>query len=178
MYAGKPERKVHGLNLFRQGYAPRIVFSVARYEWRRFAELGLEEDGNLVGLVEATPPERRQFFVTVRAGEGARAELVRKGRFGTLDESVALAGLIERERLGSVLVVSSSYHLRRAVDTLERLCRARRPVLVPVATPESRDRSKVLGNESGLIAWELLKCFLYRFLPVKGNHTLPNEERR
>jgi len=117
VFAGRPERKRFGLTLWREGYAPTLILSVGRYEWRRFVELGLPEDGGLLALVERTPPVERHFFVVVRAGS-VRAIHVPPGGLGTWTEARALAEFLRQENARSVLVVSSAIHLRRAVTTL------------------------------------------------------------
>ncbi len=53
--AGMHERKTYGIDLWRQGYAPQLILSVGRFEWRRFYTLGLPGDGGLRELVHATP---------------------------------------------------------------------------------------------------------------------------
>jgi DUF218 domain-containing protein len=127
--AGRPERKRYGLELWRRGYAPTLVLSVGRFEWRRFGELGLPEDGGLVDLVQQTPPEERLFFVVVdRADAGTRVRALRVPvrSLGTWSEASGLADFLQRGGYGSVLVVSSAIHLRRAVTTLRALARGRR----------------------------------------------------
>src|SRR6267142_306862 len=85
--AGRPERKRYGLDLFKRGLAPVLILSVGRFEWRRFPELGLPDDGGLTRLVEETYYRRRHFFVTVRA-EGACARFVPTQFLGTRREAL------------------------------------------------------------------------------------------
>jgi hypothetical protein len=61
--AGKQERKTYGIKMWRFGYAPELIISVDRFEWRKFKELNLESDGGLEELVEKTPPKKRHFLV-------------------------------------------------------------------------------------------------------------------
>ena len=89
VFGGHPERKRYGLDLWRQGWAPTLVLSVARFEWRRFVELGLPDDGGLLKLVEATPPRERHFFVVVR-DSGVNAYRVKARGLGTWREAEAL----------------------------------------------------------------------------------------
>ncbi|HXF58370.1 MAG TPA: ElyC/SanA/YdcF family protein [Candidatus Saccharimonadales bacterium] len=178
VFAGRPERKRFGLDLWREGFAPVLVLSVGRYEWRRFVELGLPDDGGLRGLVERTPPAERHFFVVLRAGPGTPAEgfglaspratalRVKAGGLGTWREAEAIAEFLHREEARSVLVVSSAIHLRRAVTTLRALAR-----------PEIRiDAAAVPEHESSIaregwwreprarraVLWEGVKLLLYR----------------
>lgn len=149
-FAGHDARKRFALELFREGYAPRVILSVARFEWRRFAKLGLEDDGGLEEQVAAVEPTKRHFFVIV-SETGTGCESVAKGRLGTLAEARALAALATRLELGSILIVSSSSHLPRCRLALRaylpRECR-----VVPVATPEK-------GESGGL--FELVKLGAY-----------------
>ena len=168
--AGRRERKPYGLELWREGYAPTLVLSVARFEWRRFVELGLPDDGGLAELVQRTPPRERHFFVVLRrAGPvetAARAFRVKTGGLGTWNEARALAEFIDRERIRSVLVVSSASHLRRAVATLRGLS----PPGVRIdatAVPEHessipRDGWWRTARTRRAVLWEAVKLLLYR----------------
>jgi uncharacterized SAM-binding protein YcdF (DUF218 family) len=166
VFAGHPERKRYGIELWRRGCAPTLVLSVARFEWRRFAELGLP-DGGLIDLVQETRPEERLFFVVLDRA-GARAFRVHKSGLGTWSEARALAEYIERERIGSVLVVSSAIHLRRAVTTLRGLLRGSQAGGVRIdatAVPEhamARDGWWRTPRTRRAVLWEAVKLFLYR----------------
>jgi hypothetical protein len=124
--AGRPERKTYGIDLWRQGYAPELILSVGRFEWRGFYKLDLPSDGDLRKLVDAVPPVERHFFVRLRAS-GADSMAVKKGRLGTLTEGLALAALLRGGPIRSLMIVSTSIHLRRTafVFVLKRrsLCR-------------------------------------------------------
>jgi hypothetical protein len=48
--AGREDRKLDGLQLFREGRAPRLLVSVGRYEIRRFADLPLSESIDLSSI--------------------------------------------------------------------------------------------------------------------------------
>src|SRR5262245_11773192 len=41
VFAGRESRKRFGVRLYREGRAPRLLLSVGRFEWRRFADLSL-----------------------------------------------------------------------------------------------------------------------------------------
>jgi hypothetical protein len=172
VFAGRPERKRYGLELWKQGYAPTLVLSVARFEWRRFVELGLPDDGGLVDLVQRTPPEERLFFVVLTETR-ARAFRVNTMGLGTWSEAKALAEFLERERVRSVLVVSSASHLRRAVTTLRVLTRPRRGGqsggvrIDATAVPEhessiARDGWWRTPRPRRAVLWEAVKLLLYR----------------
>lgn len=164
VFAGRPERKRYGLALWKRGFAPTLVLSVGRFEWRRFVELGLPQDGGLVDLVERTPPEERQFFV-VLDGAGARAFRVRARGLGTWNEAEALAEFLRREGHRSVLVVSSAIHLRRAVMTLRALAGGIRIDATAVPEHESsiaRDGWWREPRARRAVLWEAVKLLLYR----------------
>jgi uncharacterized SAM-binding protein YcdF (DUF218 family) len=156
--AGKQERKECGIDLWSRGYAPELILSVGRFEWRRFYHLGLHSDGGLLQLVEATPPVERHFFVRF-GSDGARAWRVRRGRFGTWTEAHALAGAMREAPVDSVLVVSSPHHLRRSALALRHAFRRLGTRIIPVACPSPRPahRNEVLS--------ELCKYLLYRVFP-------------
>jgi uncharacterized SAM-binding protein YcdF (DUF218 family) len=155
--AGRQERKVHGVDLWRVGYAPELILSVGRFEWRRFYDLGLPRDGGLRKLVDAVPPVERHFFVREWKD---RAEIlaVAKGKYGTLTEALAAARLLREGEYRSLMVVSSAYHLRRVALAFGRAFRGSgtRLVFVPVPNEPPESRSELLR--------ELRKYLLYRLL--------------
>ena len=111
--AGRPVRKIYGLELFRDGAAPRILFSVARFEVRRFRELALPVEFDLLPIAAPVPAEERHFFVLFGGG-APEVERIAVRRFGTLREIEALADYLKRHReIRSVLVVTSAVHQRR-----------------------------------------------------------------
>ena len=111
--AGRPVRKIYGLELFRAGVAPRILFSVARFEVRRFRELALPVEFDLLPIALPVPAEERHFFVLFGGG-APEVERIAVRRFGTLREVEALSDYLGRHReIRSVLVVTSAVHLRR-----------------------------------------------------------------
>lgn len=168
VYAGRPERKVYALNLFRQGYAKRINFSVGRFEWRGFPHLGLEQDGGLRELVQKTPPKKRHFFVYLDSQQ-MQCFSIKKGKLGTLSEAAALAKFIRQENIRSLIVVSTAFHLRRACETLRRHCSDITPRIIPVAVPEnlaSDARKNWWANRAGflLIVKEYVKYSFYKMI--------------
>lgn len=148
VFAGREERKRYGVELFREGYAPRLILSVGRFEWRRFEALGLWSDGGLVEMVPTIEAPERHFFVHV-TDESARCEAIDKGFLGTMTEARALATVIEDSKLQSVIVVSSPEHLPRCVVALTSVadpdCQ-----LIPVGSEPSdeslgRELAKLVG---------------------------------
>ena len=117
VFAWREARKKLGVQLFREGRAPLLILSVGRFEWRKFASLGLPGDGGLLEMVPLIEPRERHFFVRI-GPEGAMCDRIARGKLGTWTEARALAGLIERERWAKVLVVSSRAHLPRCLLSL------------------------------------------------------------
>jgi hypothetical protein len=144
VFAGRESRKRFGLRLFREGVAPRLVLSVGRFEWRRFASLSLPSDGGLVDLVSKTEPKRRHFFVDVRDG-GASTERIPRGVLGTLSETRALSRFVEREGIERLVVISHRQHLRRCLLglglTLPDSC-----AIVPVASQPDEGEEPPAGR--------------------------------
>ena len=161
VFAGRQERKVHGLQLYKAGYASRIIFSVGRFEWRKFHELGLENDGGLVDLVQETPPKKRHFFVCIK-GNRATCSLIGKGMFGTMSEAAALCRLAGKENLGSLLIVSSNYHLRRCLECMEGFCSDAALRIIPVAAPPERPLPS--QPDVAALVGEGIKYLLYKLL--------------
>lgn len=170
VFAGKPERKTYGLKLYRDGYASRIFFSVSRFEWRRFLQLGLEDYGGLLDHVKATPYFQRHFFVQITS-KCANTFRIPKRQFGTLSEAMALSEFIDRLQIKSLIIVSSGFHLRRAVQAVKNCCVNPHVELIPVAVPDelaSETRENWWKTSSGvsLILSEHFKNLLYTLLII------------
>jgi hypothetical protein len=111
--AGHKSRKVFAIQLLEQGTAPRILFSVGRFEIRRFPELGLPQTIDLLRLAQAIPPPQRHFFVLFEKHQFT-VQRIPVRALGTLGEIDALVDwLAEHPAISSLLVVSSGAHLRR-----------------------------------------------------------------
>ena len=109
--AGLPERKVYGLQLFREGLAPRLILSVGRFEVRRIGGLGFN-DLNLRDQAARLPPEQRHFFIDIVA-HSRRVTVRGEAGGGTYAELLSLGRYLESEGTSSLLVVSTSIHLGR-----------------------------------------------------------------
>jgi hypothetical protein len=113
-------RKEYALDLLRQGLAPSALFSVGRFEIRRFSKMALPVPLDLLKLAQELPPPLRHYFVFFH-GQLVQVEHVAPRRFGTLTEIEALARwLTNNPGIGSLLIVSSDAHLRR----IRMCCRA------------------------------------------------------
>jgi uncharacterized SAM-binding protein YcdF (DUF218 family) len=113
--AGRVHRKQYALELFRQGLAPRLLFSVGRFEIRRFSKMSLPAPLDLLKMAQEVPPPKRHYFVFFDSqDQDVHVEHVLPGRFGTLTEIAALGRWLDANpAVRSVLVISSAGHLRR-----------------------------------------------------------------
>lgn len=164
--AGRQSRKLYALELFRQALGGTLLMSVGRFEIRKFAQLPIPADVDLLQIASTTPPRLRHYFVRFQNGIG-EAERVRRGRFGTLSEIQALAQWLEaRPQIGTVLVVSSGPHLRR----VRACCRAILPARLQMsfaAAPESGEvnPSTWLDRKwQALVLKEIPKLVIYRLV--------------
>jgi len=132
--AGRPERKTYGLQLFRQGIAPRIILSVGRFEIRQMDEFGFQ-DLKLRELVTRMVPADRHFFIELSKGSRTvmPAGIKRVGTFGELS---ALAAYLGQQPVRSVTLVSTSIHLRRVRWCCQRIRGLHRREIFFVPVPE------------------------------------------
>jgi hypothetical protein len=109
--AGLQERKVFGLELFRRGFASRLILSVGRFEVRKMDQLGFL-DLNLRALAASLTPAHRHFFIELSRGvrRVSKAGVQRVGTFGELS---ALAAYLGERKIQSMTLISTSIHLRR-----------------------------------------------------------------
>jgi len=164
--AGGMDRKNYAFELFRQSLAPAALFSVGRFEIRRFSKMALPVPLDLLEIAQPVPPPQRHYFVFFR-GHTVHAERIPVQRFGTLTEVRALAGwLAQHPEIRSLLVVSTEAHLRR----IRLCCRALLPQelhVTYVAAPPVHLRTPEQGapppgRKADLR--ELLKLFVYWIL--------------
>jgi hypothetical protein len=132
---------------------------VGRFEWRRFPELGLADDGGLYRVVHETPAPRRHFFVHV-GPQGTSCSLIDRRTLGTMSEAVALSKWIEMEKTRRLIIISSGFHLRRATEAVRHYCSQSAPLIIPVAVPNVFETDRKLT----LVTIELAKSMLYRVL--------------
>lgn len=158
--AGRVNRKEYALELLRRGLAPRILFSISRFEIRRFSQMTLPVPLDLLQLAQEVPPRHRHYFVFFEA-QKVRVEHVPPGRFGTFMEIKALARwLNESPHIRSVLVVSSDTHLRRIRMCCRSLLKATTSVALlaaplwlsesPAATTPMQQRDPLLPGKSSV----------------------------
>jgi hypothetical protein len=157
--AGGQDRKRFGLELFRQGLAPRILLSVSRFEIRRFAELVHDRPVDLMRMARDIPPSQRHCLIDFHRTE-TKVRWMRPGRLGTLSEMKALRKWLEENSdITSVLIVSSGMHLRRL-----RVCAvalfSRKYNLQFCAVPVGFKGAMCDDSEAGTPSWRpiLLEC--------------------
>jgi hypothetical protein len=157
--AGRENRKEYGLELFRQGLAPRVLFSVARYEIRRFSHLSLPVPVDLLKVALDVPPPERHFFVLIE-GQKVQVEHVLPGRFGTLTEIEALTQWLEdHPQIDSLVIISSESHLRRIRICCQSFLSPRLRIALIAAPDISSEKRKF---ESLTAVWvERMKRLLY-----------------
>jgi hypothetical protein len=120
--AGRMERKQYGLQLFKAGWAPKLILSIGRFEVSKMSRLNLNGIKELITLRDQTPPQERHFFLTVDAS-GIGIKKVGSRRWSTYGEALALRPLLENENVRRVIVISTDIHLRRLAFTLEKVFR-------------------------------------------------------
>jgi len=137
--SGQMSRKLYALQLRREGFAPKILFSVGRFEIRRFSKTALPIELDPLKLAQDLPPPRRHFFVLFQ-GKECHVEHVQPGRLGTLTEIVALARwLSANPGVQSLMIISNETHLRR----IRMCCRSllRRGVEIARLPPRALTRT-------------------------------------
>jgi len=165
--AGRESRKHYGLQLFRQGTSPRILFSVSRFEIRRFSKMQLPVPLDLLKIAADVPPPRRHYFVLFEAGK-VEVEYVEPGRFGTLTEIKSLARWLNKNpKIESLLIISTGTHLRR----VRLCCRSllgtniqRALVAAPDSPPSENDDRPGMFSSRVAELEELSKVALYWLL--------------
>ena len=179
--AGHKSRKVFAIQLLEQGIAPRLLFSVGRFEIRRFPELGLPQTIDLLQMAQKIPPTQRHFFLLFESQQFT-VQRIPVRMLGTLSEIDALADwLLAHREISSLLVVSSGSHLRRLRMCCQRMVR-RNVKCSFVATPMgSRENG---SNRKGVLLeffkigcylvilpfWELARPWRWRNrFPIDGN---------
>jgi hypothetical protein len=171
--AGQMNRKHYALQLFREGLAQRLLFSVGRFEIRRFSKMALPIPLDLLKLAQDVPPPQRHFFVLFQGGE-CHVRHVQPRRFGTLTEIASLARWLEANpEVQSVILISNEAHLRR----IGMCCRSLLPRGVKVALlavpnsfsdPADQHSSAIQSTGSDLL--EFLKVLVYRVLLTLRPH--------
>ena len=162
--AGRVNRKEYGLELFREGLSPRIQFSVARFEIRRFSKMPLPVPLDLLKQAQDFPPPLRHFFVLFE-GQSVVVEHVLPGRFGTLTEIASLARWLKgNPQIHSLLIISSSTHLRRVRMCCRSLLGAHYAfslIAAPASSSPSPEEPQSAASSTAADLLELFKLAVY-----------------
>jgi uncharacterized SAM-binding protein YcdF (DUF218 family) len=98
----RPER---AMELFRQGYAPKVVMNLAA-GWRIYG----------ISVMEVA----RQAIQSLPPAEAAAVSLCPVTGLSTKNEAKQAAACLRKLGARSALIVTSDYHTRRALDVLRR----------------------------------------------------------
>lgn len=170
--AGRVHRKEYALELYRQDLTPRLLFSVGRFEIRRFSKMPLPVPLDLLKLAQDVPPPQRHYFVFFQGPE-AQVEHVPPRRFGTLMEIETLARWLSvNPGIRSVLMISSETHLRRIRMCCRSLLNPKTELAflaaplslpeqpIPATTERKEDQPKPqMGVSAGSLNEDLLELF-------------------
>lgn len=160
--AGRVHRKEYALGLLRQGLSTRILFSVSRFEIRRFSKMPLPVPLDLLKFAQETPPPQRHYLVFFQE-QDVQVHHVVPGRFGTLTEIEALARWLgAHPDIRSVIVISSDTHLRRIRMCCRFLLNPNVEVLylaAPYSSPRPERMSALASTMDAVL--ELFKLSIY-----------------
>lgn len=164
--AGRPERKPYGFELFQQGLAPRLIFSVGRFEVRQTAA-AFELPG-LVSTRDKTQPSQRHFWVDFKDGQ-REVRVAGLKRHNTFWELSALADYFATDPPRSIALVSTSIHLRRMRFCCRRIPFFQERTVFFLAVPEEAssfrcDRWWKRADHWSYVAQEYLKLAGYRLI--------------
>ena len=169
VFAGIQERKDFGLSLYKAGYSPVLLFSVGRFEWRKFLTFGFKNNSEFRELVDRIPYYLRHFFVELNNQKNDSCWAVQKGRYGTLAEVIALVEFIKKREFKSIMLISSAFHLRRINYVMRKLLNGYGIEINYVAVPEelsaiNRENWWKTPRGIKLIFSEYIKLIAYRVL--------------
>ena len=136
---GYQERVAQAVDLYHKGFAPRMVFSSGY----RFV---LQEAEVMQGLA-------------VQEGVPASAILLETNAVDTHDNVLRVSEILRREGWRSMLLVSSPYHMRRAVWTFRRLS----PDIAVIPQPALRSQFYARGP---VVRWEQICGILHEYAGI------------
>ena len=131
--AGYQERVKRGIDLYRAGHAQRLVFSS--------------------GYVGAFPEAAMMRDLAVSRGVPASAVILETRASNTYENVVEVRRLLQEQGWRTILLVSSPYHMRRAVLTWRSVAPGVSVVAVPVEKSEfyAHDRGASLEQIDGIV---------------------------
>lgn len=118
--AGRMDRKRYGIELYREGYAPRLLLSVGRFEVSKMGTVDFPGTEELIARRDRIPAGERHFFCEMNAG-GLGIATPRLPEWNTYGEMVGLREYLRHDMPRRVTFVSTDVHLRRVALTFERV---------------------------------------------------------
>lgn len=166
--AGRMERKRYGLELYRAGFAPRLILSIGRFEVSKMRSFDIEGVDRLIAMRDKLQPEERHFFVTLDSS-GTRIENARLQRCSTYGEALAFCELLKREKAGSVIVVSTDVHLRRLSLTFNKVFHSTHIKFIYCRVPSRLNSSQrniwwTVREDRKFVLKEMMKLIGYRVI--------------
>jgi len=132
---GYPRRAFHGVELFEQGYADKVLFSGGTYED--------------ACVTISDPCESLTAALREELPEWAGIILIEDGE-STYDEALALREMVEEEGWDSVILVTDPFHTRRAGLTFRALLPDVAIILSAASSPKY-DVARWYSTEDGLV---------------------------
>lgn len=120
--AGRMDRKQYGIELYRAGFAPRLLLSIGRFEVSKMSALDFGAQDELITLRNRTAPGERHFFCEMRAS-GVKIDKISLRRWNTYGELLGLRECLTCNDVRSLIIVSTDIHLRRIALTFEKVFR-------------------------------------------------------
>jgi len=146
---GSPDRYLYGVELFRQGYGDKLIFSL----WDDYMPLLQRSKSEIISdyaQAEGLSPEDVTFWEAI----------------STFHEAEMTLEYIEREQITSLIVVSSPYHMRRASIVFDHVIGdAAKIYYVPVPMSWSDYRADWWRSEESTVAviHEYVAMIYYQF---------------
>ena len=164
--AGRMDRKRYGIELYRAGFAPRLLLSIGRFEVSKMAVLDFDASDELIRLRNCTAPDERHFFCEMN-GEGIQIRKVSLRRWSTYGELLALRERLISDEVHSMIVVSTDIHLRRIAVSLEEIFRGLRVKVRFCPVPDryssfQREKWWTRPADRSLVIKEAVKLMSYR----------------
>jgi uncharacterized SAM-binding protein YcdF (DUF218 family) len=144
--SGRFSRTAHGVALYKNGYAPQVVFS----------------GGTMADFGVACSSAQLSLDAAQGLGLPAEAVVVAPEAQSTYDEAVNLAQMARAQGWTSLIVVTDAFHTRRAARTFRTLLPGVR-ISTSVAPNPLYDPARWWSTEQGLVAVvdEVLKLGFY-----------------
>jgi DUF218 domain-containing protein len=134
--AGRMDRKQYGIDLYKAGFAPRLLLSIGRFEVSKMPALDFGASDDLIRLRNCTAPDERHFFCEMTAS-GTQIEKTSLRRWNTYGELLGLREWLACHQARSMIIVSTDIHLRRIAVAFEKIFHGMPLQVRYCAVPES-----------------------------------------